>query len=105
VSDIVVSDIHFSVASQTDQAQGLLGFLKFTLNDALIIDGVSLRRTLNGSLTLGFPRRTDVRGNHHPIIRPTDDGVRQAITQQIAAALGNDGAATYPRRCQAETDQ
>jgi DNA-binding cell septation regulator SpoVG len=99
---ITVTDVRFTSASQVDRAHGLLGFITFTLNDALIIDGVGLRRTLLGSLTLSFPTRKDANGKLHAIARPTDDAVRCEMTRQVLEALGVLATADVERRRQAE---
>ncbi len=95
-----VIDVRFTAAGTTDGATGLLGFVSLTLADAVTIDGIKLRRTLRGELTLAFPKHTDSWGIVHAVVRPVDDAARRAITVAVLAALGMDAGAaeTSPNR-------
>jgi DNA-binding cell septation regulator SpoVG len=61
-----------------DERQGLLGYLSVYYG-ALVIDGITVRRTAQGRICLSFPERRDSRGRRHSIVRPIDDATRQAI--------------------------
>lgn len=87
MTPLAISDVRLTSA-HAGAADGLLGFLTFTMDDRLRLDGVTLRRTRDGRLTLSFPERRDAAGRSHPIVRPLDDGSRQAIESAVFAALG-----------------
>lgn len=74
-------------ASDADACDGLVGFLSFFVGD-LIVDNVTLRRTLDGRFTLSWPARTDRSGRRHSTVRPVDDEARKRIERQIFAELG-----------------
>jgi hypothetical protein len=81
-----VSHVGFVAGSDADRARGLLFFVSFRVG-LLIVDGVALRRTRGGRLTLSYPARHDARGVQHAIVRPIDDTARVAIEAQVFAAL------------------
>ncbi len=87
---LTVTNVRLSNASAADRAAGIIGFLSFTIAGAVVIDDVTLRRTLSGDLALGFPRHKDRYGIEHPTVRPADDGSRRAITAAVLEALGMD---------------
>ena len=68
--------------------RGLLGWVACTLDDAVRLDGIALRRTLDGNLALSYPARTDAAGRRHPYARPVSDAVRRHLEEQIFSALG-----------------
>jgi hypothetical protein len=82
-----ITGIRFTPASEFDRERGLLGFIRCELA-GLVLDSITLRRTLDNRLTLGFPEREDGLGRRHPIIRPIDDQARRAIEDAILGALG-----------------
>ena len=67
---------------------GLLGWLVLTIDDVLVADGLTLRRTADGREFLAYPRREDAHGDLHFILRPTDEAARQAIEAQVFELLG-----------------
>jgi hypothetical protein len=73
--------IRFTTASPEDETHGLLGFVRFHLG-GIAVDGVTLRRTREGRLTLSWPAP---RG--FPLVRPLDDEARRTIERQVFAAL------------------
>lgn len=85
---IAITNIHFAAASKPEVETGLLGYVTATFNGALRVDGVALRRTINGRLALSFPARRDSMGNQHPFIAPIDDAARRDIETQVFSALG-----------------
>lgn len=87
---LVISDVRLSKGSTSDVLAGLIGWVKFRINDRVLIDGVTLRRTAAGRLTLSFPARRDRQGGQHPFIRPSDQSARNEIEEQVFAALGLD---------------
>ena len=85
---LIVSDVRYTPASTADAARGLLGFVTCTLNGALRLDGLTLRRSLAGDLVLSYPTRKDRAGKLHAYYRPVDAAARLAIEAQVFAALG-----------------
>jgi len=74
-------------ASEQDVHEGLLGYVSVTYG-GLILDGITLRRTLDGRFALSFPSRSDRSGRRHPFVRPVDDVVRQEIERELLWQLG-----------------
>lgn len=83
-----VSRVRFTPAPRHQLPSGLLGFVSFLLEDCVRIDGVVLRTTSDGRLSLSFPARRDGRGRDHPYLRPVNDDTRRAIETQVFASLG-----------------
>ncbi len=83
-----VSQVRFTRASRTEIRSGLLGWASCVLNASLRIDGITVRRTLAGDITVSFPARTDGWGQKHSILRPLNDRVRRELEHQILRALG-----------------
>jgi DNA-binding cell septation regulator SpoVG len=82
-----ISNLRFAEASEADQHRGLLGFVRLVVNDALVLDGITLRRTAGGRMAISFPSRRDARGGQHYFVRPTDDMVRLDLERQVLEAL------------------
>ncbi len=82
-----ISILAFSSAPVQDRKRGLLGWISCSVGDLLRVDGIALRRTLDGRLTLSFPRG---RGKCQPV-RPLDDKARRAIERQILGAIDLEG--------------
>ena len=78
--------VRFSPGSAHQVSSGLLGFVSFQLGEVLL-DGVAVRRTRDGELTLSFPQRRDRSGRTHDLIRPID---------QTAIAPGEMGPGQRP---------
>jgi len=71
--------------SDEDIRSGLLGYVSIYVGD-FVLDGLTVRQTVAGRLTLSFPERRDRRGGRHPYIRPIDDAARQRIERAIFAS-------------------
>jgi DNA-binding cell septation regulator SpoVG len=84
---ILVSSVRYQAADPAQTATGLLGFVSATLNGKLRIDGLALRRSLEGRLILSWPARRDANGQQHHFIRPLDGDARQEVERQIPSAL------------------
>jgi DNA-binding cell septation regulator SpoVG len=69
-----------------DNATGLLGWVSCIYGD-LHLDGITLRRTASGVLTISFPERRDRAGRSHPVVRPIDARARTAIETEILQGL------------------
>ncbi len=68
--------------SDDDIRSGLLGFVSIYMGD-VIVDGITVRKTAEGRLTLSFPERRDRLGRRHAIVRPVDNEARLAIEKAI----------------------
>jgi DNA-binding cell septation regulator SpoVG len=68
--------------SDEDLRSGLIGFVSLFYGD-LVLDGLTVRRTADGRLTLSFPERRDRHGRRHPYVRPLDDDARQRIERVV----------------------
>jgi len=71
--------------SDRDERSGLLGYVSVFYGD-LILDGLTIRRTTEGRVTISYPQRRDGRGHGHAIIRPIDDDARLRIEKAILGA-------------------
>ena len=89
-SSLRASAIRFAPAGPRDRATGLLGWVTCTVG-LLVLDGIAVRRTRGGRLTLSFPARRGRGGESHAYIRPLDDCARLAIEREVFAAIGLDG--------------
>ena len=82
-----ITILSFATAPARDRERGLLGWLSFGVDGLLVLDGVALRRTRTGRLTLSFPAPTDRRGRRRALVRPLDDRARRAIERAVLEAL------------------
>ena len=82
-----ITDVGFAGAPGYDKRRGLLGWVAFSVY-GLRLEGLTLRRTLDGHLTLSFPARRDAAGREHFYIRPVDDATRRDIEDQVFRAFG-----------------
>ena len=88
VSDLCLGEIKFTAATADEAERGFLGWVSCTLNHTLRIDGLAIRRTLGGRLTISYPARRDGTGRQHPIVRPVDDRARLEMESRLFKALG-----------------
>jgi len=84
---IRVSDLRYAEAPEADQARGLIGRVRFVVNDALVVGGVALRRTRDGRFTLSWPSRRDARGEKRYFVHPISDAVRLDLERQVLEAM------------------
>ena len=82
-----VSELRFTEASEADARTGVIGWVRFIVNEALALDGVVLRRTVDGRATLSFPARRDGRGVQRFFVRPISDEARCNLERQIFERL------------------
>lgn len=80
--------VQFTSAPPSDADKGLLGWVRFTLNDIVRIDGVAVRRTLRGRLALAFPAKRDGTGRKRKFVRPVSTEVGREVEYQVLKALG-----------------
>ena len=60
---LTVTEVSMVAASAADRTTGLKGYITITVNGRLRIEGLTLRRTLAGRLSVSFPEK------HHPQAR------------------------------------
>lgn len=87
---IEISNLTFVAAPESERSGGLLGFVSFVVGETLRIDGVSVRRTARGRITLSFPQRTDRQGRQHAIVHPIDRDAQLRIERTILEMLAHD---------------
>lgn len=85
--------VRFRTASRAQRATGLEGWLVAEFGP-IRVDGITLRRTRGGRLSLSFPQRVDVADREHAIVRPLDDAARAAIERAVFDQLDLDDGAT-----------
>lgn len=88
LNTLKVTSVRMSAAGPDAVESGLLGWVGVELNDTLQLDGLTLRRTLDGRLTLSYPARRDTLGKRHSYVRPLNDTTRRHIERQVFQALG-----------------
>ena len=80
---MIVTNMSFILADERLRATGLLGWVKVTLANAVIVDGITLRRTAAGHLALTWPRKP----NGHPVATPVNSEARTKIEAAIRKAV------------------
>jgi hypothetical protein len=89
---MVVSNVKLVAAPRAQQELGMLGYVSFELDGMLGLDGVTLRKTRDGRLTLSYPARRDGRGVDHPLVRPLSHRAMKVIESQVLCSLGLEDA-------------
>lgn len=85
---LIVTNVQFKSASETDQETGLLAYLTVEINDGMELDGLTLRRNIEGDLYLSFPCRDDRYGRRHFYSRPLNGEIRADLEDQVLRKLG-----------------
>ena len=57
-----VSSVGFTRSTEAEFKSGLIAWLTCVIDDAVMLDGLTLRRTLDGRLTISYPARRDRSG-------------------------------------------
>ena len=86
----IITTVLFTPASADLASRGLLGWITCTLDHSLVLDGIALRRTRRGRLSLSWPARRDGAGRDHHVVRPLHDHARHVLEQQILDQLDVD---------------
>jgi DNA-binding cell septation regulator SpoVG len=87
-NNVKIDNVHFTAADHAAVEGGLLGWVSCILNGSLKLDGLALRRTADGRLTLAFPSRKDGYGQKHYFLKPITDQARREVEHQVFQALG-----------------
>lgn len=82
-----ISSVRILRARPKERRQGLIGWVSFVLDDALLVDNLALRRSRDGDLVFAWPARKDRAGDLHHHIRPIGDRERDLIEGQLLAHL------------------
>ena len=77
----------FKRATVEESETGLGGYLVIMLDEIIQLDGITVRKTADGKLTLSFPARTDGHGGRHSYIRPVDNEARIEIERAVFKQL------------------
>ena len=88
--DFRLSRVSETEAPPADRDRGIISYISCTMNNALRIDGVALRRTLKDEYTLSFPKKEGRGGDEHFYFKPINEAMRQEFLRQILVALGRD---------------
>lgn len=88
MTDLKINEIRFTPASRELVRTGLLGWVRCVVGGNLELDGITVRRTAGGRITLSFPERVDDSGGRHPVVHPVSNAARRAVERQILGALG-----------------
>lgn len=83
-----ITSVCFTPAGPGFAVRGLLGWVTLELGGSIALDGLAIRQTQKGLVTLTFPRRRDRSGREHPLIRPLGEAVRRDLETQVFRALG-----------------
>ncbi len=89
MTSLQLTEIRFTAASEDQVLTGLLGFVSATVNDTLRLEGLTLRRTAMGKLTISYPARADRHGVEHRFFAPVNEEAKRHVEGQILAALGH----------------
>jgi hypothetical protein len=83
-----ISSLRFKRAGAAQRKRGVLGWLSFVMTGVLI-DSVSLRRSLKAELVFSRPTKTNGHGGRRHVLRPVDDKARQAIKDELLSHLAS----------------
>jgi DNA-binding cell septation regulator SpoVG len=82
-----VSAVRVKWAPENVRRSGLLAWLEVVLDDVLELDGLALRRTTSGDLSVTYPTRRDGAGREHTLVRPLGEAMRRAIERQVVEMI------------------
>jgi hypothetical protein len=84
---IRVTGIVFTPARLADRLLGLVGYVRCVLGGAILLDGITVRRTLGPRITLSFPRKSGGHFFHRPVDRRSRAEIERQILEVVAAQL------------------
>ena len=84
--DIDITNVRIVPATSGDRDHGLLAFAAVTIS-GIVIERITVRRTVDGRHVLSFPLHRDRAGVAHSIVRPLNNDVRRELTDRILAEL------------------
>ncbi len=80
----------FTPAQPELRATGLLGFIRLVLNDTVVVDELSLRRTRDGRLVISWPEPRS-RGGARRVVHPRNEDSRLYLEGQVLSILRRRG--------------
>ncbi len=80
----LVRQLAAAIAEQVED--GLLEWMALVIDGAVKVDGIMVRRTREGRLTLSFPSHDDY-GNRHHCARPVSGRARREIEREVIGRL------------------
>lgn len=86
----LITGIEFTRASRAQARTGLLGWVSCILSGEIQLDGIAVRRTRAGRITLSFPEHRDRHRRRHPMCRPLTDEGRERLEDEILSVLPPD---------------
>jgi DNA-binding cell septation regulator SpoVG len=86
----VISAVRVTPADPSLRAGGLIAWVSCTLDHRFKIEGLTLRRTAEGDLTVSFAHRADAWGRRWYYFRPLNEETRRAVEQQVLAQVDLD---------------
>lgn len=87
-NEIVITDVRFAAAPEALRRTGLHGWASCVMNGLLRLQGIAVRRTRVGDITISFPRRKDDFATEHRYFVPTSAAIGFEIERQVLEALG-----------------
>ena len=84
-STLYVHSVRITLSSSRDRREGLLAYVRVALGP-FKADGITIRRTLAGRVTISYPTRIARDGSAHPYFLPTDPAAREAFEKEILDA-------------------
>ena len=88
---LYLSDLVFTPASDMDRRAGLLGYVRVTVNDALRLDGITIRAERGGCLSVSYPERSSRSAQRIPLMRPVHARAARLFQAQILDELKKRG--------------
>ncbi len=88
---MTVTEVRFVAGTPQQVREGLLGFVRCTYG-ILRLEGITVRRSVEGRAVLSFPMRRDASGRPHFYFRPASDRARREIEYEVLKALGIEDA-------------
>lgn len=94
MSNISITELVLTPTSAAERAEGLEYFLRFTIDDRVVVNGVTLRRTAAGHLRLSWPAKRDRFGIERHFVEPVAvkrAEIDKAVMRAVDRALSGGG--------------
>lgn len=78
-------------ASESDQRQGVLGFVTLDLHSGLRLEGLVVRRSAGGRVYVSYPAKPGRDGRREYLFRPVDEEARRRLEREILDQLKLEG--------------
>lgn len=87
---LAITDLAFTPAPGSLRATGLLGWARIVLNNTVVIDGLTIRRTRQGTTVVSWPEPHQ-RGTARRVVHPCDEGARVFLQREVLDLLRRKG--------------